>query len=60
MNKIDNMDLESKEEITTEPWHIRSSYTQLILDLQKYTINIIIISKLNLKLIKFIFIIFLL
>ncbi len=30
------LDLESKEEITTEPWHIRSSYTQLILDLQKY------------------------
>ena len=30
------LDMESGEEIITEPWHIRSSYTELISGLQKY------------------------
>ena len=29
-------DMETGEEITTEPWHIRQSYSKLILDLQNY------------------------
>jgi len=30
------LDMESGEEIITEPWHIRSNYTELISGLQKY------------------------
>ena len=30
------LDMETGEEITTEPWHIRSSYTDLISSLQDY------------------------
>ena len=30
------MDMETGEEITTEPWHIRSNYNDLIKDLQNY------------------------
>ncbi len=30
------LDMESKEEIITEPWHIQSSYKELMLDLQSF------------------------
>ena len=30
------LDMETGEEITTEPWHIRSNYNDLIKDLQDY------------------------
>ena len=30
------LDMESGDEVVTEPWHIRSSYTDLVSELQSY------------------------
>ena len=30
------VDMESRDEITTDPWHVKNDYKNLILDLQKY------------------------
>ena len=35
-NRTKFVDMESGEEITTDPWHIKNDYKNLILDLQKY------------------------
>ena len=35
-NRTKFVDLESGEEITTDPWHIKNDYKNLILDIQKY------------------------
>ena len=35
-NRTKFVDMESGEEITTDPWHIKNDYKNLILDIQKY------------------------
>ena len=35
-SRIKFLDMETKQEIDSEPWHIRDSYTKLVSDLQKY------------------------
>ena len=35
-NRTKFVDMESGEEITTDPWHIKNDYKNLILDVQKY------------------------
>ncbi len=35
-SRIKFLDMETKQEIDSEPWHIRESYTKLVSDLQKY------------------------
>lgn len=35
-NRTKFVDMESDEEITTDPWHIKNDYKNLILDIQKY------------------------
>jgi len=35
-SRVKFLDMESKQEIVSEPWHIRSSYKKLISDLQKF------------------------
>ena len=35
-NRTKFVDMESGEEITTDPWHIKNEYKNLILDIQKY------------------------
>ena len=35
-SRIKFLDMETKQEIDSEPWHIRDSYTKLVYDLQKY------------------------
>ena len=35
-NRTKFVDMESDEEITTDPWHIKNDYKNLILDVQKY------------------------
>ena len=38
-SRIKFLDMETKQEIDSEPWHIRDSYTKLVSDLQKYFIR---------------------
>jgi uncharacterized protein (DUF58 family) len=35
-NRTKFVDMESGEEITTDPWHIKNDYKNLVLDIQKY------------------------